>query len=247
MELLREVAGGAATFSGAEAANTSLSSPSVNLAQLILDAEDDCSHQFAHALHDGLSQLLMALQAHFQVFELATAAGKTEKADQELDKAREALRQSVRECRRLVSGMETGSDLISELQALVEDYGERWNWKDFGVVETGSFTESPRSPEEVQTIVSIMRRVLAALRRRTDLSVCLQVYHHQETVCVLQVTSDPACDAGADFRMSERPFERVSRLVKALGGKLCVERLPPSELWVRLSLPYAGAAPAEAR
>jgi signal transduction histidine kinase len=220
------------------------------LGALILEVEDDCSTQFCHELHDGLSQLLMALQAHLQVHDLAGRAGKPEKAAEELAKSRECLNQAVRECRRLVSSQAgEDRDLAASLQGMLQEAGARWNWAsaDFHDLRSGEQQTADGQTERLLALVT--RRLISAFRRKHGARACLELRSGvgpPPVLCVeLTVSGNdlllPSPSMG--HSSTEETLKRTRGLTEALGGILKIETHSPEELRVAIVLPASEPRP----
>ena len=223
---------------------------SETLGGLILEVEDDCSTQFCHDLHDGLSQLLMALQAHLQVHDLAGRAGKAEKAAEELVKSRECLNQAVRECRRLVSNQAgEDRDIAGTLQGMLKEASARWNWAsaDFHDLRTREKQTTDGQTERLLALVT--RRLISAFRRKHGARACLELRSGDgppPVVCVELTMSGndlllPSPSTG--HSSTEETLKKTQGLTEALGGILNIETHSPEELRVAIVLPASEQTP----
>lgn len=221
------------------------------LGSLILEVEDDCSTQFCHELHDGLSQLLMALQAHLQVHDLAGRAGKLEKAAEELQKSRECVNQAVRECRRLVSNQAGEErDLGRSLQTLLQEAGARWNWAAADFHDTRDPERGASDEQAERLLLLVSRRLVSAFRRRHGIRACLELRSNEgppPVLCAeLLVTGETPSALPLSMETStstEETLKRTQRLTEALGGILKIETHSPEELRVAIVLPASELRP----
>lgn len=71
----------------------------------LIHAQEEERRAVAYDLHDGLTQYVMASQAHLETFRRAHGAGKAEKAKRELDQGLRYLKEAVVESRRLINGL----------------------------------------------------------------------------------------------------------------------------------------------
>lgn len=220
------------------------------LGALILEVEDDCATHFCHELHDGLSQLLMALQAHLQVHDLASRAGKLEKAAEEMAKSRECLNQSVRECRRLVSIQSEEHNLAVSLETLLRESGARWNWAAVDVHDLRSATASIADSRAERLLLLLCRRMVSAFRRKSGISACLELRDHvgpQTSLCAdFTVTGETLAAfpfAGETSSTTESILKRTQGLTEALGGTLRFEAPSPTEIHLAIIIPAGEPMP----
>lgn len=215
------------------------------LGALILEVEEDCTTQLCHELHDGLSQLLMALQAHLQVYDLASKAGKIEKAIEEFSKSKECLNQAVRECRRLVTrDGAPESDFADSLRNLAEEAAARWNWNRVDFHDLRDPTAKASQPRAERLALLRFRRMIAAFRRRSGLDACLELRSDAGppgSLCVeFLVTGESlvAFPLSADSAsITESILSKVQGLTQAVGGILKVESTVPAEIHIAIVLP----------
>jgi PAS domain S-box-containing protein len=76
-----------------------------DLVRGLIVAQEDERRAVAYDLHDGLTQYVMASQAHLESFRKAKLDGKTERAERELTQGLSFLKEAVSESRRLVNGL----------------------------------------------------------------------------------------------------------------------------------------------
>ena len=77
-----------------------------DLVRGLIVAQEDERRAVAYDLHDGLTQYVMASQAHLESSsEKAKSDGKTERAERELAQGLSFLQEAVSESRRLVNGL----------------------------------------------------------------------------------------------------------------------------------------------
>ena len=221
------------------------------LGALILEVEEDCSTQFCHELHDGLSQLLMALQAHLQVHDLASRSGKAEKADEELAKSRECLNQAVRECRRLVSSQAADErDLGSSLETLMRESGARWNWAeaDFHDLRPAEACATEGPPERLMHL--LCRRLVSAFRRKSGIRACMDLRIEeapQPALCATFTVTGDSLSAlpftSETSSTTEAILKRTQGLAEALGGILRRDMHAPAEQRIAIVLPAGEPRP----
>lgn len=98
----------------------------------ILNAQEEERRAVAYELHDGLTQYVMASHAHLEAFRRARQAGKTDKAERELDQGRTYLKDAVVESRRLVNGLRALAlddlGLVGALEQLLAEEKMRAGW-----------------------------------------------------------------------------------------------------------------------
>ncbi|MEO7714918.1 MAG: PAS domain S-box protein [Capsulimonas sp.] len=71
----------------------------------LIAAQEDERRAVAYDLHDGLTQYVMASQAHMEAFRRARAGDETVRAERELEQGLGFLKEAVSESRRLVNGL----------------------------------------------------------------------------------------------------------------------------------------------
>ena len=100
----------------------------------LIHAQEEERRAVAYDLHDGLTQYVMASHAHLEAFRRASAAGKTEKAERELDQGLRCLKEAVIESRRLVNGLRTLAlddlGLAGALEQMLAEEKARAGWTD---------------------------------------------------------------------------------------------------------------------
>jgi Signal transduction histidine kinase len=100
----------------------------------LINAQEEERRAVAYDLHDGLTQFVMAAHAHLEAFRRARAAGKTERADRELELGIKYLGEAVVESRRLVNGLRTLAlddlGLAGALEQLLAEEKERAGWSE---------------------------------------------------------------------------------------------------------------------
>jgi signal transduction histidine kinase len=100
----------------------------------LIHAQEEERRAVAYDLHDGLTQYVMASHAHLEAFRRASAAGKTEKAERELDQGLHCLKEAVVESRRLVNGLRTLAlddlGLAGALEQMLAEEKARASWTD---------------------------------------------------------------------------------------------------------------------
>ena len=100
----------------------------------LIAAQEEERRAVAYDLHDGLTQYVMASHAHFEAFRRAHAAGKEEKARQELDQGLCYLKDAVVESRRLVNGLRSLAlddlGLAGALEQLIAEEKVRAGWEE---------------------------------------------------------------------------------------------------------------------
>ncbi|WP_125206051.1 sensor histidine kinase [Capsulimonas corticalis] len=91
----------------------------------LIAAQEDERRAVAYDLHDGLTQYVMASQAHLESFRQAKAGGETERAERELDQGLGYLKDAVSESRRMVNGLRSlALDDLGLAGALEQHLGE---------------------------------------------------------------------------------------------------------------------------
>jgi signal transduction histidine kinase len=100
----------------------------------LIAAQEEERRAVAYDLHDGLTQYVMAAQAHLESFRRAQEAGKTDKASKEMRQGLTYLKDAVVESRRLVNGLRTLAlddlGLAGALELLLQEEKLRAGWQD---------------------------------------------------------------------------------------------------------------------
>lgn len=100
----------------------------------LINAQEEERRAIAYDLHDGLTQFVMASHMHMEAFRKAHAAGNSEKADRDLLKAMQYLKEAVVESRRLVNGLRSLAlddlGLAGAIEQLFADEKSRAGWTD---------------------------------------------------------------------------------------------------------------------
>lgn len=98
----------------------------------LISAQEEERRAVAYDLHDGLTQFVMAAHAHLEAFRRTRAAGKVERAENELEQGLRYLKEAVVESRRLVNGLRTLAlddlGLAGALELLLAEEKQRANW-----------------------------------------------------------------------------------------------------------------------
>lgn len=104
----------------------------------LIHAQEEERRAVAYDLHDGLTQYVMASQAHLETFRRAHGAGETEKAERELDQGLRYLREAVVESRRLVNGLRSLAlddlGLAGALEQLLAEEKRRAGWDEADLI-----------------------------------------------------------------------------------------------------------------
>jgi signal transduction histidine kinase len=104
-----------------------------SLVNSLIAAQEEERRAVAYDLHDGLTQYVMASQAHMEAFRRAHGSGKEEKAERELKQGMQYLREAVVESRRLINGLRSLAlddlGLAGALEQLVSEERERSGWE----------------------------------------------------------------------------------------------------------------------
>ena len=100
----------------------------------LIHAQEEERRAVAYDLHDGLTQYVMASHAHLEAFRRASATGKVEKAERELEQGLRYLKEAVVESRRLVNGLRTLAlddlGLAGALEQMLAEEKSRAGWTD---------------------------------------------------------------------------------------------------------------------
>jgi signal transduction histidine kinase len=103
------------------------------LVSSLIGAQEEERRTVAYDLHDGLTQYVMASHAHLEAFRRARGAGKTERAERELEQGLRYLKEAVVESRRLVNGLRSLAlddlGLAGVLEQLLEEEKVRAGWE----------------------------------------------------------------------------------------------------------------------
>ena len=201
-----------------------------------------------------LSQYLMALQAHLEVFQLARSAGNAQKSEAELARLVDCARSSVRECRRLVAGSRTEllneSTLPAAIRKMVEGCRTRWYWRSADVRDRMAGQEL--DGETGRLALGVVRRVLTAVRRTPDLAVCITLECEAPELsrpneCPLRIRFElersPSGTETAWLELGAGPIHRCRALMDALGGSLEVNVLGDGVARVTIALPQGTPDP----
>jgi signal transduction histidine kinase len=104
-----------------------------SLVNSLIAAQEEERRAVAYDLHDGLTQYVMASQAHMEAFRRAHGSGKEEKAARELKQGMQYLKEAVVESRRLINGLRSLAlddlGLAGALEQLVSEERERSGWE----------------------------------------------------------------------------------------------------------------------
>jgi signal transduction histidine kinase len=104
-----------------------------SLVNSLITAQEEERRAVAYDLHDGLTQYVMASQAHLEAFRRAHGSGKEEKAERELKQGMQYLKEAVVESRRLINGLRSLAlddlGLAGALEQLVSEERERSGWE----------------------------------------------------------------------------------------------------------------------
>ncbi|HEX8234446.1 MAG TPA: GAF domain-containing protein [Abditibacteriaceae bacterium] len=104
-----------------------------SLVNSLIAAQEEERRAVAYDLHDGLTQYVMASQAHLEAFRRAHSNGKAEKAERELKQGMQYLKEAVVESRRLINGLRSLAlddlGLAGALEQLVSEERERSGWE----------------------------------------------------------------------------------------------------------------------
>jgi signal transduction histidine kinase len=103
-----------------------------SLVNSLIAAQEEERRAVAYDLHDGLTQYVMASQAHLEAFRRAHGSGKEEKAEGELKQGMQYLKEAVVESRRLINGLRSLAlddlGLAGAVEQLVSEERERSGW-----------------------------------------------------------------------------------------------------------------------
>lgn len=104
----------------------------------LIAAQEEERRAVAYDLHDGLTQYVMAAHSHLESSKRATAAGKPERAEREMETGLRYLGEAVVESRRLVNGLRTLAlddlGLAGALEQLLNEEKARAGWSDASLV-----------------------------------------------------------------------------------------------------------------
>ena len=104
-----------------------------DLTRSLITAQEEERRAVAHDLHDGLTQYVMAAQAHFEAFKRANETGNAERAARQADQGLTYLKQAVVESRRMINNLRLlvldDLGLTGALEQLVAEEKNRANWE----------------------------------------------------------------------------------------------------------------------
>jgi len=141
----------------------------------LISAQEEERRAVAYDLHDGLTQYVMASQAHLEAFRRARDNGKAERAERELEQGLRYLKEAVIESRRLVNGLRTLAlddlGLAGALEQLLTEEKARALWDSVEFVHNLAGQRFDRSLETAayrigQEALTNIRKHAAASRVR---------------------------------------------------------------------------------
>lgn len=104
------------------------------LTKSLITAQEEERRAVAYDLHDGLTQFVMAAQAHLEAFKRARVGDNAEKAARELETGLKYLKDAVIESRRLINGLRSLAlddlGLVGALELLVGEEKSRAAWSE---------------------------------------------------------------------------------------------------------------------
>jgi len=104
-----------------------------DLTRSLITAQEEERRAVAHDLHDGLTQYVMAAQAHFEAFKRASDTGNAERAAKQADQGLTYLKQAVVESRRMINNLRLlvldDLGLTGALEQLVKEEKTRAGWE----------------------------------------------------------------------------------------------------------------------
>ncbi len=147
----------------------------------LIFAQEEERRSIAFDLHDGLTQFIMASQAHMEAFRRATADGKLERAERELEQGLSYLKEAVGESRRLVSGLRTLAlddlGLAGALEQLLAEEKERSGWAVAAYVQ--SVTGKRYSRDLETTVYRVAQEALTNARKHAKATHLVIALHEE--------------------------------------------------------------------
>jgi|GEM_PF-598580 len=99
----------------------------------LIAAQEEERRAVAYDLHDGLTQFVMASQAHMETFRRNYQAGNLDKAEREMNQGLQYLKEAVIESRRMVNGLRSLAlddlGLAGAIEQLLTEEKSRASWE----------------------------------------------------------------------------------------------------------------------
>ncbi|MDO6730396.1 cache domain-containing protein [Marinovum sp. 2_MG-2023] len=218
------------------------------LTQRVLDAQEEERGRIARELHDGISQILVAIRYALDITKRRLDKGDT-RAGETLDKGIDTLAGAIQEVRRISRDLRPGAlddlGLGPALRTLVEDFGIRTGMETY--FETVPFRNRLETNAKI-ALYRIAQEALTNVERHSDateLAVDVRGHKHGATLRISDngrgfAPNDNLSGAGLGLRnMAER--------VEQLGGTLRVLSAKGSGTVIEVEVPLTQMLPAEAR
>lgn len=211
-------------------------------------AQEDERRAIAYDLHDGLTQYVMASQAHFEAFRHARKNGATDKAERALETGTRYLQEAVVESRRLVNGLRLLAledlGLAGALEQLLREEETRAGWD----VELSCNIAQRRFESELEIgVYRVAQEALTNVRKHAGAArVTVKLWAHDEAnppelrLEVRDWGQGFASDAAADT--SHVGLHGMSERVGVLGGTFHVASVAGKGTTVRAVFPIGEIA-----
>lgn len=202
----------------------------------LINAQEEERRAVAYDLHDGLTQYVMASHMHLEAFRMAKDRGKSEKANRELERGIEYLKEAVVESRRLVNGLRSLAlddlGLAAALELLINEEKDRSGWQE---AEFAHNIAGQRFSKTLETTAyRVIQEALTNVRKHADATrvrilVLIDTERNTpETDLVVEVR-----DWGAGFNPAEKAgdyrhlgLQGMIERVQLLGGSHKIESAP---------------------
>jgi PAS domain S-box-containing protein len=215
----------------------------------LIAAQEEERRTVAYDLHDGLTQFVMAAHAHLQAFRKATAAGRTEKAERELDQGLKYLKEAVVESRRLVSGLRTLAlddiGLAGALEQLVSEEKARCGWNEAEFLHN---IAGVRFHKNLETVVyRVVQEALSNIRKHAGAGqvhiVVLADFESEQPYISVEIQDwGKGFETGQQFGADHVGLQSMVERVRLVNGKFTLTSTPGEGTRIRAQFPIVEPA-----